>query len=92
MVGVDGSCLVEGGGGQRVVRDAVDLSRQPTRALEQGLDGRRLEERQLAACETEAVREIGVDLLSIEAGEVVTDDEALAESLAGKELSGISPL
>ena len=52
MVGVDGSCLVEGGGGQRVVRDAVDLSRQPTRALEQGLDGRRLEERQLAACET----------------------------------------
>ena len=81
VVGVDGSCLVEGGGGERVVGDAVDLAGQAPCALEQGLDGRDLEQGQFASREAEAVLEIGVDLLSIEAGEMVSDDDALAEGL-----------
>ena len=74
---VDGSCLVEGGGGEGVVGDAVDLPRQAPGALEQGLDGGRLEQGQLAPGEAEAVLEIGVDLIPIEAGEMVSDDEGL---------------
>ena len=61
--------------------DAVDLAGQAPCALEQGLDGGGLEQGQLAPGEAEAVLEIGVDLLSIEAGEMVSDDEALAEGL-----------
>ena len=81
VVGVGGSCLVEGGGGEGVVGDAVDLAGQAPCALEQGLDGGSLEQGQFASREAEAVLEIGVDLLSIEAGEMVSDDDALAEGL-----------
>ena len=79
MVGVDGPCLVEGGGGQRVVGDAVDLARQAARALEQGFDGGVLEQGEFAAGKAEAVLDIGVDLVATEPGEMVADDEALAE-------------
>ena len=37
--GVDGTGVVDGGGGQGVVGDAVDESWQTARALEQRLDG-----------------------------------------------------
>ena len=64
-----------------VVGDAVDLPRQAPGALEQGLDGGRLEQGSSHPGEAEAVLEIGVDLIPIEAGEMVSDDEALAEGL-----------
>ena len=95
VVGVDGSCLVEGGGGEGVVGDAVDLAGQAPCALEQGLDGGNLEQGQFASREAEAVLEIGVDLLSIEAGEMVSDDDALAEGLVtaidSRRLSSVRP-
>ena len=42
--GVDGAGIVDGGGGERVVGDAVDEPWQPARALEQRLDGGGLEQ------------------------------------------------
>ena len=59
--------------------DAVDLPGQAPGALEQGLDGRRLEQRQLASREPEAVLDVGLDLIAVETGQMVADDEALAE-------------
>ena len=55
VFGVDGAGLGEGGGGERVVGDAVDLPGQAAGALEQGLGGGRLEQRQFAAGEAQAV-------------------------------------
>ena len=52
---------------------------RPRGALEQGLDGGRLEQRQLASGEPEAVGEVGVDLVAVEPGEMVAHDEALGE-------------
>ena len=59
--------------------DPVDLARQTARGLEQGLDGGRLEQRQLGTGETQAVGEIGVEFVAVEAAEMVADDEALVE-------------
>ena len=81
VLGVDGAGLGEGGGGQCVVRGAVDLPGQAPGALGQGLDGGRLEQRQFAAGEAQAVFEVGVELVAVEAADVVADDEALAERL-----------
>ena len=78
MAGVDGAGVFECGGGQRVMSDAVDLARQAAGALEQGLDGGRLEQGEFAPGEAQAVAEVEVDLVALEAGEVVPDDEALA--------------
>ena len=80
VLGVDGLCVVQGGGGERVMGDAVDLSGQAAGALEQGLDGRGLEQRQFASGEAQAMADIGVDLVAVEAGEVVSDDEALGRA------------
>ena len=79
MLGVDGPGVVQRGGGERVVGDAVDLARQAAGTLEQGFDGRRLEQRQLASGKSQAVPDIGIDLVAVEPGEVVSDDEALGE-------------
>ena len=65
MVGVDGSGVFERGGGQRVVGDAVDLSRQAARALEQGLDGGGFEQWEFAAGEAQAMGQIGVELMRV---------------------------
>ena len=49
------------------------------RALEQRLDGGGFEQGDLAAGESQAVGEVGVEFVAVEAGEVVTHDEALGE-------------
>ena len=59
--------------------DPVDLARQTARGLEQGLDGGRLEQRQLGTGETQAMGEIGVEFVAVETAEMVADDEALVE-------------
>ena len=59
--------------------DAVDLAWQTARGLEQGLDRGRLEQRQLGTSETQAVGEIGVEFVAVEAAEMMADDEALVE-------------
>ena len=80
MVGVDGSGVVErGGGAQRVMGDAVGVSRQAARALAQGLGGGRFEQWEFAAGEAQAMGQIGVALIAFEAGEVVAHDESLGE-------------
>ena len=67
--GVDGAGIVDGGGGQRVVGDPVDEPGQPARALEQRLDGWGLEQGDLTAGEAQAVGEVAVEFVAVEAGE-----------------------
>ena len=57
--------------------DAADLAGQAPCALEQGVDGGCLEQGQFASCEAEAVLDIAIELISIDAGEMVSNDEAL---------------
>ena len=61
--------------------DAVDEAGQSARAVEQRLDGGRLEQGKLAAGQTQAVGEAGVEFLAVECAEVVTHDEALGIEL-----------
>ena len=76
---VDGPCFGQGGGRERVVGDAVDGSGQAAGGLEEGLDGGWFEQRQFAAGEVQAVGEVAVDLVALEAADVMSDDEALAQ-------------
>ena len=76
-----GAGVVERGGGQRVVGEAVDLARQSARALEQRFDGGGLEQRQLAAGQSQAVGEVVVEFVAVEPAEVVAHDEALVQGL-----------
>ena len=62
-----------------VVGDTVDEPGQPARALEQGFDGGGFEQGELAAGQTQAVGEVGVEFVAVESIEVVTHDEALGE-------------
>ena len=57
VVGIDGASAVEGSGREGVMRDPVDLAWEAARGLEQRLGGGRLEERQFAASQTQAVSE-----------------------------------
>ena len=68
MLGADVAGLVEGGAGERVVGQAVDLARHPLGGLEQRLDGRRLEQRQLAAGQAQAMGEVLGQLLAGQSG------------------------
>ena len=76
---VDGSGLGHGGGGERVVGDAVDGPGQSSGGLEEGLHGGWLEQRRFASGEVRAVGEILVELVALEAADVVSDDESLAQ-------------
>ena len=58
MLGGDGAGLIDGGTGERIVGEAVYLARHPLGGLEQRLDGRGLEQRQLAAGQAQAVGQI----------------------------------
>ena len=60
--GVDGPGVVDGGGCEGVVGDAVDEPWQAARALEQRLDGGGFEQGEFAAGEAQAVGEVGVEL------------------------------
>ena len=53
--------------------------RQAARALERRLDGGQIEQQQFVTGEPEAVGGVGVDLVAVEPGEMVADDEALGE-------------
>ena len=64
-------------GRQGVVRDSVDLAGQAAGGLEQRLGGGRLEQRQFAASGTEAVSEVGVEFVALQADDVMAHDEAL---------------
>ena len=66
-------------GEERVVRDAVGLARQPGRGYR--LDRRRLEERQLAAGQLEAVRQVRLRLIARESADVGAHDNALCEGI-----------
>ena len=79
VFGVDGSRLVQRGGGQCVMDDAVDLARQSSGSLEECLDGGRFEQRQFASGQSQSVGEIGFEFVAVEAADVVPDDEALAQ-------------
>ena len=70
VVGVDGPCLVQRGGGQRVVGDTVDRAQQAAGCLEQRLDGGFLEHGQFAAGQAQSVLEVGIDLVAGQPGEV----------------------
>ena len=62
VVGVDDPCLVQRGGRQRVVGDAVDRAQQAARCLEQGLGGGFVEHGQFAAGQAQSVLEVGIGL------------------------------
>ena len=79
MLGIDGASTIERSGRQSTVGDAVDLARQAAGGLEQRLSGGRFEQRQFAADETEAVREVAVEFVALQAGDVMAHDEALIE-------------
>ena len=72
VLGGDGAGVVERGGGQGVVGDPVDEPGQPARALEQGFDGGGFEQGELAAGQTQAVGEVGVEFVAVESIEVAT--------------------
>ncbi len=58
MFGGDGAGLVDGGAGQCVVSEAIDIARHAPGGLEQGFDGWGFEQGQFAAGQMQAVREI----------------------------------
>ena len=58
MFGVDGAGFVDGGAGQCVVSESIDIAGHAPGGLEQGFDGWGLEQGQLAAGQMQAVREI----------------------------------
>ncbi len=60
----DGFRFVDGGGGERIVGEAIDLSRQAVCGLEQCFDDGGLEQWQLAAGEAQAVEEVLGKLLA----------------------------
>ena len=84
VIGVDGAGVLKGGRRQRVVGDAVDLARQPAGALEQRLCGRRLEQRQLAAGQTESMGQVGVEFAAVETADVMAHDQALVERFVNR--------
>ena len=73
----DDTCVGECGGGECVVREEVDLSREAIGGLENGFQGGGLEERDIDASEVEEVGEVGREFLASEAADVVTDDDTL---------------
>ena len=54
----DGFRFVDGGGGERIVGEAIDLSGQAVCGLEQCFDDGGLEQRQLTAGEVQAMDEV----------------------------------
>ena len=79
VVVVDLAGVVEGGGGQGVVGDAVDLSRHAVGGLEQDLERGRSEQGELGAGQAQAVLEVAGQLVAGEPREVVAHDDALVE-------------
>ena len=57
----------------------VDLARQPARSLKQRLGSGRLEQRHLAAGQTESMGQVGVDLAAFDAADVMAHDQALVQ-------------
>jgi hypothetical protein len=83
MLGGDGLRPVDGGGEEGMVGEEVDPSRQGVGGLEDGLDGGRLEEWELASGEAEAMLEVGSELFARDAADVCSHDDALSESVEG---------
>lgn len=79
VLGSDGLGLGDGSGEEGMVSEVVRLSGQAARGLEDGLHGRRFEERQLGACELQAVREIGPHLVARDASHIGAHHDALRE-------------
>ena len=86
--GGDGAGAFRRGGGEGVVGDAIDEPGQSASALEQRLDGGRLEQGQLAAGEAQAVGEVVVEFRAVDAGEVVAYDEALGRAIRARPWRG----
>jgi hypothetical protein len=63
------------------MREEVDAARKSLRGLEDRLDRGGLEERQLGAGAAQQVRDVGGAFVARERGQVVADDDALAERL-----------
>ena len=81
VLGRDGLGLCDRGGEERVMSEEVHLSWQPAGRLEDGFDGRGLEERYLAAGQAHAVIEVASDLVAGDAADVCSYDDALRERL-----------
>ena len=77
VLGADGAGAFDGGGGEGVVGYSVDKPKQPAGALEQRLDGRRLEQGGLATGETQAVGEVVVEFIALDAWKIITHDDVL---------------
>ena len=88
MRGRDGAGLVEGGGEEGVVGEAVDRSGQAAGGLEEGLEGGCLEQRELAAGQGEAV---GFDPLGVDQQVVPMCLEIAERKLAVKAVRGEGP-
>ena len=67
----DGAVFGDGGAGQGVVGQAVDFAGHALGGLEQGFDGRGLEQGQLTAGQAQAMGQIIGQLVTGQAGEVV---------------------
>ncbi len=80
MLGTDRLGSSEGGRGQRVMDEQVDLARQPTGGLVEGLLGSGLEELELGAGGFEQMGKVGAELVASEALEVGADDDARGSS------------
>ena len=77
VFGGDDTGFGEGGGGEGIVSEEVDFSGEAVCGLEDGFEGLGFKEWEVAAGETEEVSEVGWEFIAGEAGEVVSDDDAL---------------
>ena len=77
MFGGNDACVGDGGGGEGVVCQKVDLPWQSVCGLEDGFEGRGLEERDVDTGDVEEVRKVGRQLVAGKAADMVSDDDAL---------------
>jgi hypothetical protein len=81
MIGLDEASTVEGGGGQSVVGEGIDVTHEAAGGGEEGLEGGIGEEGAIDAGEAEAVLEVETGGVTVEAWEGVADGDALGERL-----------
>ncbi len=64
--------------------EQVHLAWQALGCLEHGFDGGRLQQWQLGAGQAQEMYQVRSDLVAVEAGNVVADDDSLGERLVGR--------
>jgi hypothetical protein len=81
VIGLDEASTVQGGSGQSVVGEGVDVAHEAAGGREEGLEGGVGEEGAIDAGEAEAVLEVEAGGVTVEAREGVADGDALGERL-----------